>query len=650
MANGTLENLSHSSFVRTPPSLSARIFQHVLSFTALSSCHEAERRLIAVLDPAAGEGDLLLPLLEQTQREFIHCTGIEISAERAFVARTRLAALAPTILPCAFEGVRLQPQSLSLVVTNPPYFFVNGKRAEYQFVTKTTEALVEGGILVAIIPARVAWDRRMVTFWTRWFDEIRVWKFPDAALGEEECPFEKYTQIVVVGRKRTSPRDLDETLIKTLLAYRWRKDAHGEEGWAGNVAPPTLPSEPLADRYLVPPVASVPSFQMQNASDTLLLEALLGSDGETGNGADLSAEWAAATTWQEEAALESLAMPYTGVAHVAAEIMTGMLGGEVIRLDGHPYLLSAFVGSEWSKMTLDAETRQNLREKGVVSAEAKQLQDYPVLGVLDLEKGHTTYYEGNAVFDFLAPWITTLAAYAQQKRPPLYRLDPENWELHVLSQFGLDKQLPKSAFPGLAPAQMHRVCAMGRTLDERSLVAIQGEPGTGKTRIAVATAARQAYAWQHRSSDLGKKQPTWMRQLRRTWLSNPRTLAMLDLEPVYGERLPNQDGGAQIREDPQTRRVVAYRRHKSGQLLLPEEAGPSALPVLVMTPKRSQRSTKRKFVPPGQRPRPSWCSALMIFLAGSSAVRKVLPQQSLPSVPTHNHSRVARGVPGNRLC
>jgi Uncharacterised methyltransferase family (DUF6094) len=610
MANGTLENLSHSSFVRTPPSLGARLYTNLLSFAAIVEHDDPANTLMTILDPAAGEGDLLLPLLELPHREFMHCSAIEISAERAFIARTRLAALAPAIYPTAFEGMKIPKKTLSLVVTNPPYFFVNGKRAEYKFVVKTTDALVDGGILVAIIPARAAWDRKMVNFWTRWFDDIRIWKFPSEADGEEECPFEKYTQIVVVGRKRAEPRDLDEALVKTLLAFRWRKDADGNEGWAGAVAPPTLPSEPLSNPYLVPLVSQIPFFETHDASDAQLLETLLGNPdaGEPGSGADLSPEWLQATTWQEEAVLERPAMPYTGVAHVAAEIMTGMLGGEVIHLDGHPYLLSAFVGSEWSKMTLDSETRQNLRDKGVLSAEAKQMQDYPVLGVLDLEKGHTTYYEGDAVFDFLLPWISVLAAYAQQKRPPLYQLDPYEWELEVLSQFGLDKQLPKAAFAGLAPAQMHRVCAMGRSLDEHGLVALQGEPGTGKTRMATATAARQAYAWQHRNEHPGKKQPTWMQQLRRAWLKNPRTLALLDLEPVYGERLRNAQGIAQIREDPTTRRIVAYRERKTGRLVLPEEAGPRALPVLIMTPKKVTKEYEKEI-------RAAWPQAETIMVA-----------------------------------
>src|SRR5207253_4746018 len=90
---------------------------------------------------------------------------------------------------------------------------------------------------------------------------------------------------------------------------------------------------------------------------------------------------------------------------------------------------------------------------------------------------------------------------------------------------------------------------------------------------AVATAARQAYHWRHRNTALfrqGQAQPAWMRGLRRAWLKNPRTLAMLGLTPV---------------RDDASGQITAYRR-KDGKLLPSEEAGPQALPVLVSTPKK----------------------------------------------------------------
>ena len=326
MAHGTLNNLSTSSFVRTPPPLGARIYENLLAFPAADP---TSHQLVSVLDPSAGEGDLLLPLLDLQLACRLVCTGIEISDERVSTARTRLEALpSVSIIPSAYEGVKVPREGISLAVLNPPYFFVNGQRAEYKFVSRTTPALVRGGILVCILPARSAWNRLMATYWARWFDEIRIWKLPSEAEGETESPFEKYTQIVVVGRKRATTRDLDEDLVKTLLAFRWRKDPKHpeEEGWAGNEAPPTLPSERIDDPYQVPTVSFRAYFDLQNADESVILETLLGTDEQPGAGADRSAEWAQATSWQEEAQLDSPAMPYTGVAHVAAEIMCGPSG------------------------------------------------------------------------------------------------------------------------------------------------------------------------------------------------------------------------------------------------------------------------------------------------------------------------------------
>ena len=118
--------------------------------------------------------------------------------------------------------------------------------------------------------------------------------------------------------------------------------------------------------------------------------------------------------------------------------------------------------------------------------EKHQLLSDKLLGILNLETGQTRYEQGEAVFTFLQPWLATLAARVVEKRQPLYRLDPADWELRVVSQFGQDKQLPNAAFPGLSLAQQHRVYAMGRALDATSRTAIQGEPGTGKVRCVAA--------------------------------------------------------------------------------------------------------------------------------------------------------------------
>ncbi len=562
MPAGTLANMATSAFVRTPPPLAERIVQNLLAFP--------ENKAVNVLDPTAGEGDLLLPCLSVPGAR-ARLFGVEISAERANTARERLPEA--EIVAAAFEGVSITKASMSLILCNPPYFFQNGERAEYRIIADSGLLLMPGGIMVAIIPARSAWDANMVNHFCKWYSRVHVWKFPDRASSDDEGSFEDFTQIVVVGIRRAEPCDLIPAEQRRLSSFRYRASApksqpHLRLGWQGGIPPDVLPDMPLAELYVVPEAPTRPQIVVRHADEASLLSAL-----EKG-GAHLSAWWEEATTWEREAMRGQPIMPLSGEAHVAAEVLTGLLDGEIIESPaGEPHLLTAFVGHEWAKVTVDEEEREKLREHGVVSVSVRQWQDKPILGILNLATGETRYEQGDGVFRFISPWLVALAKRVTQFRVPRYKLDPAEWEMRVLSQFGQDKRLPNAPFPGLSLAQQHRVYAMGRSLDVSGRAAIQGEPGTGKTRQAAAVAARMAYQWRHRNtaSFLGQaKQPAWMRSLRRAWLKNARTLAMLGLEAV---------------RDPASGRITAYRRH-DGRLLAPEDAGPPALPVLVSTPKK----------------------------------------------------------------
>ena len=604
MPQGTLANLATSAFVRTPPLLAEQIVCCLLAFP--------EGKATNMLDPTAGEGDLLLPCCHIPQARLY---GVEISTERTAVARERLPQA--ELVTCAFEGVSIPKASMSLVLANPPYFFQDGKRAEYRILADAGTLLVPGGILVAIIPARSAWDGTMINHWCRWYDRVRVWKFPDRTSPQDEGAFEDFTQICVVGIRRAEPRDPIPAEARRLQGYRYhtpsvaaagKSPSRVPAGWKQGTPPPELPSTPISDPYPVPESLAHPHIVVRHADESMLLASLERC------GAHLSASFQAATEWREESLREPPVMPLSGEAHVAAEVLTGLLDGEIVwgpqagsndkegTSAATPHLLTAFVGQEWVSMPVDDEEREKLRERGVVRVAVRQWQDKPILGVLNLLTGETRYEQGEAVFSFLQPWLSTLASRVVEKRQPLYRLDPDDWELRVVSQFGRDKQLPNAAFPGLSLAQQHRVCAMGRALDVTGRTAIQGEPGTGKTRLAVATAARQAYHWRHRNTQLfrdGRPQPAWVSGLRRAWLKNPCTLALLGLTPV---------------RDAASGCIIAYRR-RDGTLISPEEAGPNALPVLVSTPKKVTKEYAAEV-------RAAWPEAEVVFLDRHSDIPK----------------------------
>src|SRR6266480_916947 len=366
MPQGTLANLANSAFVRTPPAFAARIIRYLLSFP--------EGKTSNVLDPTAGEGDLLLPCHDLLQARLY---GVEISAERTAVARERLPHA--ELVACAFEGISIPKGSMSLVLANPPYFFQDGKRAEYRMIADAGVLLMPGGVMVAIIPARSAWDGTMINHWCRWYDRVRVWKFPDRTQTEEESTFEDYTQMCVVGIRRTEPRDPIPTESRRLQGYRYhapsvpssgKSPSRIHAGWEQGTPPPELPEQPIPDPYPVPESITRPQIVVRHADESLLLTALERC------GAHLSATWQAATIWEEEGLRESPIMPLSGEAHVAAEVLTGVLDGEIVwgpqvssnditgKPQEAPHLLTAFVGQEWVSMPIETEEREKLRERG----------------------------------------------------------------------------------------------------------------------------------------------------------------------------------------------------------------------------------------------------------------------------------------------
>jgi hypothetical protein len=513
---------------------------------------------------------------------------VEISADRANAAQQRLPHT--TILTSAFEGTSCTPGSMSLVLANPPYFFSNGKRAEYRIIADAGELLMPGGIMVAIIPARSAWDGTMISHWCKWYDQIRIWKFPDRTFDDEEGGFEDFTQVCVLGVRLAAPRVLDAAQKRRLSGFRWRKpEKLGQSPWEQGFPPPDLPDEPLPVPYIVPITHMLPALVVKHADRGTLLEAV------ATYGAHLTPAWEAATTWSEEGYVDAPAMPPTGEAHLAADILTGLLDGEIVcGPDGTPHLFTSFVTQEWISIEIDEEEREKQRERGVVHLEVKQQQDKPILGVLNLASGASHYYQGEQVFTYLQPWLPILAARVLEKRKPLYQLDPQEWEMRVVSHIGRDKQLPGADFPGLAIAQHHRVYAMSRAIDAKGRTAIQGEPGVGKTRIGIATVARLAYRWRQRNAIEFRNapQPPWVKGLRRAWLKNPMTRVLLGVEPVYEE---------------QSRQVIAYQNIRTNRVMAPVLVGPSALPVLVTTPKKVTKEWANEI-------RAAWPQAEVLFI------------------------------------
>src|SRR5207244_5766592 len=117
----------------------------------------------------------------------------------------------------------------------------------------------------------------------------------------------------------------------------------------------------------------------------------------------------------------------------------GRLDGRVIAgPQGEQVVLLTNMG----KQVIAANIETAERERGVV-AKAQEI-DNPLLGVLDLTTGETTYYQGDAVFTFLDDWLPILPTQILAQRQPRYDLNhADDWMLQVAAQIGTDKQLPR---------------------------------------------------------------------------------------------------------------------------------------------------------------------------------------------------------------
>src|SRR5260370_20804187 len=98
-------------------------------------------------------------------------------------------------------------------------------------------------------------------------------------------------------------------------------------------------------------------------------------------------------------------------------------------------------------MPVETEEREKLRERGVVRVAMRQWQDKPILGVLNLATGETRYEQGEAVFTFLQPWLSTPASPGGEKRQPLYPLPPPHPERRVGSPLRRAQHMPNAASP-----------------------------------------------------------------------------------------------------------------------------------------------------------------------------------------------------------
>ena len=158
-------------------------------------------QVLRILDPCCGSGEALAQLADLLRERSaipVETCGVELHRDRAEQAAHRL----DRSLACDLFATSIANNAFGVLFLNPPYDHDSeDRRTEHAFLTHTTRYLVEGGLLLFIVPRqRLSVSARYLSSHYR---DLRCWYFPNP---EREV----FDQVVLMGRckSRAQPRPL----------------------------------------------------------------------------------------------------------------------------------------------------------------------------------------------------------------------------------------------------------------------------------------------------------------------------------------------------------------------------------------------------------------------------------------------------------
>ncbi|MFP4345919.1 MAG: DUF6573 family protein [Anaerolineales bacterium] len=435
-----LRNAEVMGYFPTPPTVTTLIARWLKAPGAEDGCRWR------LLDPCAGEGAAARQLVD-TLGGNVESWGVELSPQRA----ARAAEVLDKVYNTAWQSTRASKESVSLLYLNPPYDFdLDGedRRLEIEFLRRTVNTLIYGGVLVYIIPRRILGYLTAVRMLAGHFENVVVRRFPE---GE----YERFNQVVVFAQRKryqTPTQEAVEAIRSLYEAEILPLDDPPADSW-----PVTLPCAPLQARFYRTDVS--PQEQVQAAYRAgwapELLEALAPQE---------------ARTWRPLWPLKQ--------GHTAMAMSSGLLDVLSIRQNDRPLIVKGRVVKRQREYT-EKDTKGNqatiirdyfVTEVGVVSSDGVE--------VIDDVQGLTEFMEtyGEAVGREIL------------KNPPLYNLEPRARDWQQLGTLGRSrKPLPGQKEPGLLDVQKHAALALSVSCKNYGSAVMQGEMGLGKTTIALAT-------------------------------------------------------------------------------------------------------------------------------------------------------------------
>lgn len=413
-----------------------------------------------ILDPCAGEGVALAALGKATGCRTV---ANELDKERAAACEGRC----DVALQGPIEFLRVTGR-VGCLYLNPPYDTdPQGKRMEHTFLEIAFGWLVEGGVLVFVVPIEAVTkrteygDRGYLTKTGRvlahYLDSIEMYRLPD---GE----FEMFKQVVIIGTKRL-----------TEGSYRWDQ----EQKLQGKLTARPRPLDRCVLRQSIPITDEVTVTQAVPHAAETLAEAV---------------EFGVSTTdafkrMTEPGFTQSLMplLPLRG-GHAAFAVAGGLVDGVEIKDDnGTPLLVKGICEKDVAESTEqepkpDGGTRTTrvLTERAVTTITTLNLK------TAEVEEVSSRNWEEFS--EFLTRYQETFIRAIRENFPPLFKPDRDidKW-VPALSRVHGPGKLPGRAENGLLGVQQLYAAALADYLKTNRPAILSGEMGVGKTCVTTVT-------------------------------------------------------------------------------------------------------------------------------------------------------------------
>jgi 16S rRNA G966 N2-methylase RsmD len=408
-----------------------------------------------LLDPCAGEGSAAGLLAKA-----LNCTswGVELSPARAQVAEKNM----DRVLCAAWQTCTLTNESITLLFLNPPYNydrFGDQRRLETEFLKTTTPKLMRGGALIYIVPLKLLGDETVAALLVAYYEDLVVLRYPDT----------EYGQVIVMGYRRQHYKNPSKEEIEAT-----QKLAKFE--------PPMLEAV-SSPRYTLLPAVT------KGAGGTGIRFSQMDYTAEELADATLKKGLMYSRTWLDlvdpsrlEAKMGQPVMPLKK-GHIAMVMAAGTMG--IMRLtdeNGQPMLVKGRVVKVTEKVgteeTKSGDQMDILRDRYMTTISVIR------------QSGIEVITEVGQLSEFMQKYGEQIGRFITDRTRPLYNFDPTPAEAAILDMLSRHrKPLPGQQKPGLLQIQRHVATAAARVLRLKRRGNIQGEMGSGKTTMALASLA-----------------------------------------------------------------------------------------------------------------------------------------------------------------